>query len=305
MNNIPIDHGHTPRVFGLLPLATTEVTFIDTLPRVAEAPHHERIPAINYANFPLQHPLRIQWEERNTGRQENRRRPSGEETRRTLETSYREGLRRKRREKAAASLARLDSERRARQSERASAFRARQIARLRRNGHGYPNERYEEMRQRQRREQQREQRTLDRANTVIASLRRSGSHTLANEVVSRYHDDASMPNIVAPRSRASRSVSGPVSRPGRPRPVPRPRPAPSNRGATMETIQQLPTLVYKPKVNTEEGTPEPETCAVCLCEFEEGEQLRTLPCFHKYHACCIDRWLNQKSQCPVCRADVH
>ena len=275
MNDIPNDG----RVFGLLPLFTTEVTYIDTLPRVAEPPQRQRSPAINYGH---------------TGRPENQRRGSGEECRRTLETTYRNRLSLNRRERANASLARLESEQRARQRERATAFRARQISRLRRNGHGNSSFQFAEMRQRQRREQ----RTLDRANAVIASLRRSGSQTLANEVVSRYRDDASMPNIVAPRRDA------PIRHARRPRPAPIPRPAPANRGATTERIQQLPTLVYKSKVNTGDGTTEPETCAVCLCEFEEGEQIRTLPCFHKYHACCIDRWLTQKSQCPVCRADV-
>ncbi|KAJ4719855.1 RING-H2 finger protein ATL52-like [Melia azedarach] len=46
-------------------------------------------------------------------------------------------------------------------------------------------------------------------------------------------------------------------------------------------------------------------CAVCLCEFEEGEELRTLPeCLHSYHAPCIDMWLYSHSNCPMCRTDA-
>ncbi|XVE52692.1 hypothetical protein DITRI_Ditri02bG0143100 [Diplodiscus trichospermus] len=46
-------------------------------------------------------------------------------------------------------------------------------------------------------------------------------------------------------------------------------------------------------------------CAVCLSQFEDGEELRTLPeCLHSYHAPCIDMWLYSHSSCPMCRADA-
>ncbi|KAL7146975.1 hypothetical protein ABFS83_06G077800 [Erythranthe nasuta] len=44
------------------------------------------------------------------------------------------------------------------------------------------------------------------------------------------------------------------------------------------------------------------SCAICLCEFEDGEEVRTLPeCAHSFHAPCIDMWLYSHSNCPVCR----
>mmetsp|Transcript_110207 Transcript_110207/g.312616 ORF Transcript_110207/g.312616 Transcript_110207/m.312616 type:complete len:307 (+) Transcript_110207:86-1006(+) len=45
-------------------------------------------------------------------------------------------------------------------------------------------------------------------------------------------------------------------------------------------------------------------CAVCLVDFEEGESLRELPCGHKFHAPCIDRWLLKSSRCPLCMQEV-
>ncbi|KAG8901226.1 hypothetical protein FRB99_005467 [Tulasnella sp. 403] len=49
-----------------------------------------------------------------------------------------------------------------------------------------------------------------------------------------------------------------------------------------------------------------EICPICLTEFEEGDDLRVLPCEgqHKFHPDCIDPWLLQVSGlCPLCRED--
>ncbi|XP_076903594.1 RING-H2 finger protein ATL51-like [Bidens hawaiensis] len=46
-------------------------------------------------------------------------------------------------------------------------------------------------------------------------------------------------------------------------------------------------------------------CSICLCEFEEDEELRTLPeCLHSFHVPCIDMWLCSHSNCPICRTDA-
>lgn len=42
-------------------------------------------------------------------------------------------------------------------------------------------------------------------------------------------------------------------------------------------------------------------CAVCLCEYEEGEELKILPCLHRFHAECVDTWLRNSATCPVCK----
>lgn len=50
---------------------------------------------------------------------------------------------------------------------------------------------------------------------------------------------------------------------------------------------------------------EDATCAVCLSEFEEGEELRVLPgCMHSFHVPCIDTWLYSHPSCPICRSDA-
>ncbi|CAG8687037.1 439_t:CDS:2, partial [Ambispora leptoticha] len=47
-----------------------------------------------------------------------------------------------------------------------------------------------------------------------------------------------------------------------------------------------------------------ETCAVCLEDFVETEQVKELPCAHIYHPNCIERWLTKVSGvCPMCKYD--
>lgn len=50
----------------------------------------------------------------------------------------------------------------------------------------------------------------------------------------------------------------------------------------------------------------PESCAVCLYEFEGDAEVRRLSnCRHVFHRCCLDRWVEHDQRtCPLCRAPV-
>ncbi|KIP05108.1 hypothetical protein PHLGIDRAFT_108675 [Phlebiopsis gigantea 11061_1 CR5-6] len=51
-----------------------------------------------------------------------------------------------------------------------------------------------------------------------------------------------------------------------------------------------------------------ETCPICIVDFEEGDDLRVLPCegHHRFHQQCVDQWLLElSSSCPICRQDFH
>ncbi|KAE9460177.1 hypothetical protein C3L33_07947, partial [Rhododendron williamsianum] len=50
----------------------------------------------------------------------------------------------------------------------------------------------------------------------------------------------------------------------------------------------------------------PESCAVCLYEFEAGEEIRWLTnCKHIFHRGCVDRWMDHDQKtCPLCRTPL-
>ncbi|PVH78980.1 hypothetical protein DL98DRAFT_589759 [Cadophora sp. DSE1049] len=46
-------------------------------------------------------------------------------------------------------------------------------------------------------------------------------------------------------------------------------------------------------------------CAICISDFVANEEVRVLPCNHRYHPECIDPWLlNISGTCPICRYDL-
>ncbi|KAI4364720.1 hypothetical protein MLD38_020775 [Melastoma candidum] len=61
-----------------------------------------------------------------------------------------------------------------------------------------------------------------------------------------------------------------------------------------------------PVVRYHELEDPPESCAVCLCEFEGGDEIRWLSgCRHVFHLPCLDRWLDcDQDTCPMCRTRI-
>ncbi|KAL7596296.1 hypothetical protein Lser_V15G30008 [Lactuca serriola] len=46
-------------------------------------------------------------------------------------------------------------------------------------------------------------------------------------------------------------------------------------------------------------------CYICLVEYEDGDEVRVLPCHHEFHRLCIDKWLKEIHRiCPLCRGDI-
>ncbi len=55
-----------------------------------------------------------------------------------------------------------------------------------------------------------------------------------------------------------------------------------------------------------------ETCAICLEKIQDDQNVKILPCQHRFHHNCINRWKAQKMRdnnkneysCPVCRLTI-
>ena len=45
-------------------------------------------------------------------------------------------------------------------------------------------------------------------------------------------------------------------------------------------------------------------CAICCDDFLESNEVLKLPCRHIFHSHCIQSWLDNHSNCPMCRFDM-
>ncbi|CAH0481030.1 unnamed protein product [Peronospora belbahrii] len=71
------------------------------------------------------------------------------------------------------------------------------------------------------------------------------------------------------------------------------------------------TDLHKVKSMTDETTywssadSDAETCPICLDDFEDGADVKVLPCQHFFHVNCINPWLEGRSgRCPLCKQDA-
>jgi len=78
---------------------------------------------------------------------------------------------------------------------------------------------------------------------------------------------------------------------------------PPGRGASARSIDATTTVTtYERSPSSPEGASggEGEQCMVCLDNFRAGDQIRILPCMHRFHVFCIDPWLRRNCCCPNC-----
>ena len=86
-------------------------------------------------------------------------------------------------------------------------------------------------------------------------------------------------------------------------------------------LSELPLLPYRAPRDPEASTSRGgigigigigDTCTVCLEEYADGEMLRVLPCQHRFHAHCLDCWVQSRAvagharscRCPNCNKTI-
>ncbi|XP_010676682.2 uncharacterized protein LOC104892442 isoform X1 [Beta vulgaris subsp. vulgaris] len=73
--------------------------------------------------------------------------------------------------------------------------------------------------------------------------------------------------------------------------------------APNEVVESLPVQAYTK--STKLQNEDVAQCYICLVEYEEGDEMRILPCHHEFHKKCIDKWLKEIHRvCPLCRGDI-
>jgi len=77
---------------------------------------------------------------------------------------------------------------------------------------------------------------------------------------------------------------------------------PSRKFQPPPTLSQLPSDSNESKQGQSPKSAEDiPSCAVCMENYVNNDELRCLPCRHEFHTKCVDEWLKLRSTCPLCR----
>lgn len=69
-------------------------------------------------------------------------------------------------------------------------------------------------------------------------------------------------------------------------------------------VESVDKYSYLPTVKVTSLSEHQEPCSICMESFVVGDVLRKTPCLHAFHRRCIDKWLDVKSHCPLCRTGL-
>ena len=45
-------------------------------------------------------------------------------------------------------------------------------------------------------------------------------------------------------------------------------------------------------------------CSICLCDYDEDDEVVVLPCQHLFHDDCLNQWIANHYKCPLCNHDL-
>uniref|UniRef100_A0A9R1SGQ6 E3 ubiquitin-protein ligase ZNRF3 n=2 Tax=Cyprinus carpio TaxID=7962 RepID=A0A9R1SGQ6_CYPCA len=82
----------------------------------------------------------------------------------------------------------------------------------------------------------------------------------------------------------------------------------------IQALEKMETRKFKAKVKSQReascgasdsvSSSSTSDCAICLERYIDGEELRVIPCAHRFHKKCVDPWLLQHHTCPHCRHNI-
>ncbi|XP_061351233.1 E3 ubiquitin protein ligase RIE1-like isoform X2 [Gastrolobium bilobum] len=75
---------------------------------------------------------------------------------------------------------------------------------------------------------------------------------------------------------------------------------PSEGGGSMIPIESTSDYLTNDRILS----PEDAECCICICSYEDGAELHTLPCNHHFHTTCIVKWLKMNATCPLCKYNI-
>jgi hypothetical protein len=70
--------------------------------------------------------------------------------------------------------------------------------------------------------------------------------------------------------------------------------------STETTLSVSPDEVLKPVEASSDG----EECPICLVQDAEALAWKETSCGHRFHERCVERWLEMKPSCPMCRCQL-
>lgn len=48
-----------------------------------------------------------------------------------------------------------------------------------------------------------------------------------------------------------------------------------------------------------------DTCSICMNTYAKDRACQELPCKHRFHSWCFQKWYLKKQNCPLCRMEFH
>ena len=80
----------------------------------------------------------------------------------------------------------------------------------------------------------------------------------------------------------------------------------NNRNIDIEKLNKLAPLTSKGIYSEgRDNCFNKDVCDICLDNLTKKQLGRILPCYHVFHACCVDEWIiKSHSSCPVCKKNI-